>query len=836
VHSDFLRKNFAAELNKTIFMRKIMLLLTGFVLLAFSSIAQSIKGTVKDSDGKTIANASVSLLNAKDSSVIKLAVTNTTGQYEFKNIKDGRYIANVAFVGYAAAYSPAFEVSGSSDVNVAAVTISKLSADLQNVTVTARKPIIEVKADKTILNVENSINSVGSDALELLRKAPGVLVDKDDNISLSGKNGVQIYIDGKPSPLSGQDLAYYLKSLQSTQIEAIEVITNPSAKYEAEGNAGIINIRLKKNKSFGTNGSVNAGYNMGIYPKYNAGFSLNHRNKHVNIFGNYNYNKNKNEGFMNIYRVQLDTVFDQHSKMLFSNQSHNFKAGMDYIINNRSTVGVMVNGNISNPHFSNQSNTTITYQPTKVTDRILKADNNSVSHRSNVNGNLNYHFADTSGHVFDVNADYGYYEIKSDQYQPNFYYDPTGADLENQYIYNMIAPTKIDIYSLKIDYEQKFMKGTLGYGGKISYVKTTNNFDRYNVFTNGKFLDTLRSNDFNYKENINAAYVNYNRQFKAFMIQAGVRVENTHSEGISNGYRWSNGAYVTYDSSFKRDYTDFFPSAAITYNKNPKNQWGLSYSRRIDRPAYQDLNPFEFKLDEYTYQKGNTQLQPQYTHSLSLTNTLNYKLTTRLSYSHVDDVFSQIIDTADKSKTFISKKNLATQDIVSLNISMPWQKKWYSVFANVNGYYSHYKANFGTGRTIDLDVYAVNVYAQQTFKLAKTTTLEVSGFYSSPSIWQGTFKSGQIWSIDAGLQQTFMKGKATAKATVTDIFQTLRWSGTSDFAGQYMHVRGGNESRQLRISLVYRFGSSQVKAARQRKTGAEDESQRVGSQGGGIGN
>src|SRR5690349_335718 len=221
-------------------MRRIIPLLSGFVLLAFSSIAQSIKGMVKDADGKIIANASVSLLNAKDSSVIKLAVTNATGQYEFKNIKNGHYITNVAFVGYAVAYSPVFEVSGSGDVNVAAVTISKLSADLKNVTVTAKKPIVEVKADKTILNVENSINSVGSDALELLRKAPGVLVDKDDNISLSGKNGVQIYIDGKPSPLTGQDLAYYLKSLQSTQIEAIEVITNPSAKYEAEGNAGII--------------------------------------------------------------------------------------------------------------------------------------------------------------------------------------------------------------------------------------------------------------------------------------------------------------------------------------------------------------------------------------------------------------------------------------------------------------------------------------------------------------------------------------------------------------------------------------------------------------------
>jgi len=227
-------------------MRRIIPLLSILVLFGFASVAQNIKGNVKDGDGKGITNASVSLLNAKDSSVVKLAVTDQNGQYEFKNIKDGRYITNVSFVGYKASYSSIFEVSGSGDINIPLVVITKLTGDLKNVTVTAKKPIVEVKADKTILNVENSINAVGSDALELLRKSPGVLVDKDDNVSLAGKNGVKIYIDGKPSPLSGTDLAYYLKSLQSSQIESIELITNPSAKYEAEGNAGIINIRLKK--------------------------------------------------------------------------------------------------------------------------------------------------------------------------------------------------------------------------------------------------------------------------------------------------------------------------------------------------------------------------------------------------------------------------------------------------------------------------------------------------------------------------------------------------------------------------------------------------------------
>ncbi|MEP7318951.1 MAG: TonB-dependent receptor [Panacibacter sp.] len=816
-------------------MKKILPVLSLLFLCAFTVSAQNISGIVKDADGKNIANANVSLLNEKDSSVIKLAVSGKDGVYKFTSIKDGRYFASISYVGFKAACSPVFEVVGNGDVNVAAVTLSKLSGELKNVTVTAKKPMIEVRADKTIFNVENSINAVGSDALELLRKSPGVLVDKDDNLSLAGKNGVQVYIDGKPSPLSGTDLSSYLKSLQSSQIEAIEIITNPSAKYEAAGNAGIINIRLKKNKTFGTNGSVNAGYNIGVYPKYNTGIALNHRNKKINLFGNYNYNNSKNENYISLYRRQLDTLFDQRSVMNMKNTSNGFKAGADYFASKSSTIGVMVNGNFSDNTIGNKGVTPISYIPTGIVDRILIADNSSAMNRDNINFNLNYRYADTSGRELNMDADYGYYDIKSDQYQPNFYYDPTGSTLQDQYIYNMIAPTNIDIYSFKTDYEQNYKKGRLGIGGKTSFVKTDNDFQRFNVYNTGKVKDTLRSNVFNYKENINALYVNYNKQYKGIMIQAGLRAENTNSEGQSTGLKFDGGEYVPYDSTFKRNYTDLFPSAAVTFNKNPMNQWGVSYSRRIDRPAYQDLNPFEFKLDEYTFQKGNTQLRPQYTNSIAVTNTYKYKLTTTLNYSHVNDVFSQLIDTAEKSKTFITKKNLAKQDIISLNISMPFQYKWYSVFANVNTYYTHYNADFGEGRKINLDAYAVNVYAQQTFKLGKTTTAEVSGFYTSPSIWQGTFKSTAMWSVDAGLQQSVLKGKATIKASVTDIFKTLHWQGVSDFAGQYLKASGGFESRQFRLNFNYRFGNNQVKAARQRKTAADDESKRIGNQGGGIG-
>ena len=816
-------------------MRKYYLLLLGFLLSSSLIMAQTISGTIKDEQGKTLSGASVALKKLKDSSIAKLAVTNSSGRYEFPSTQAGNYFLNVTYVGHATKNSASFEFSGAGDMTAPELSLSKVSGNLQEVTVVSRKPVIEVRADKTIMNIEGSVNAVGQDALELLRKSPGVIVDRDDNISLSGKNGVQVYIDGRPTPLSGKDLSEYLKTIQSAQIEAIELITNPSAKYDAAGNAGIINIRLKKNKSFGTNGSMSAGFNIGTFPKYNGGLALNHRNKKVNIFGNYNYNNNHNESYMNLYRVQLDTLFDQQGTMTFRNRSHGFKGGLDYFLNSKQTVGVMVNGNFNKNSFANYGRTPISYKPTGEIDRVLVADNSSHGKRENMNFNLNYRFADTSGHELNMDADYGFYNLDNNQFQPNYYFDPTGTVLQSSRIYNMIAPTDIDIYSFKTDYEQNLKKGRLGMGMKTSYVKSGNDFQRYNVMPSIKSLDTLRSNTFSYKENVNAVYLNYNRPFKGFLIQAGVRVENTNSEGISTGFSWNNG-YVRYDSTFKRNYTDVFPSAAITFNKKPTSQLSITYSRRIDRPAYQDLNPFEFKLDEYTYQKGNPYLRPQYSNIFGLAHTYKYKLTTQLTYTHVKDVFTQLIDTAEKSKAYITKKNLATQDIINLSISYPFQWKWYTMFTTASTYYSHYKADFGTGREVDLDVVAYNFYSQHSFKLNKTLTAEVSGFYSSPSIWQGTFKSKEMWGIDAGLQKVILKGKANVKASVSDIFQTMKWGGTSNFAGQYLKAGGGWESRQFKLYLTYRFGSTQVKAARQRKTGLEDENKRVGSQGGGISN
>lgn len=811
-------------------MRKLLLAVVT-VLVAFSADAQ-VKGRVTDAEGKPLAGATISLL--KDSVVVKLAVSLADGSFSISGIKEGKYHVTASHVGFVTSASASFQ--GNTDVSIPELRLKKAAADLQQVTVTARKPMVEMKADRTVLNVEGTINATGSDALELLRKAPGVTVDKDDNLSVAGKNGVQVYIDGRPSPLSGADLATYLKTVQSAQIESIEIITNPSAKYEAAGNAGIINIRFKKNKAFGTNGSANAGWNIGTYAKYNAGININHRNAKINVYGNYNYNQSTNEANMDIYRVLADTLFDQHGRNLFAVRSHNFKTGIDYTLSRQSTIGAIINGTLSEPTLATASSTDIIFRGTSSIDRVLRASNSSDLRRDNLNFNLNYNYTGKTGQSLVVNADYGYYDNNTNQYQPNTYYSAAGYKL-SEVAYRMISPTKIHISSVKADYEQNFAKGKLGVGGKSAYITTDNDFSRYTVTASGDVYDKDRSNRFRYTENINALYLNYNRSWKGFTLQAGLRGEQTSSEGTSTGLKNVAGNYVNTSSGFRRNYTDLFPSAAVTFNKNPMKQWTLSYSRRIDRPNYQDLNPFEMKLDEYTFQKGNTALRPQYTNSFGIAHTYRYKLNLSLNYSHVKDIFTQLLDTAEQSKTFISKQNLATQDVVALNISYPFMYKSFMSFVNVSSNYSKYRANYGAGRTIDADAFGFTLYNQNSYKFGKTKswTAEVTGFYNAPTIYQSSFRGKSLWSVDMGMQKQVLKGKGTVKASVSDVFHTMRFRGWQEFAGQRSDLSTRWESRQFKLAFTFRFGSNTVKAAKQRSTGAEDESKRAQQGSGGIG-
>ncbi len=798
------------------------------LLLAFQfSIAQStINGKLTDNQKKPIKAATVSLLKLKDSSLVKTDVTNEEGRFEITTKLVGKFLLGYSAVGYAKQTSAPIELTGSTQLSMPNVLLVAEATQLKEVTVVSKKPMIEVKADKTIFNVENSINATGSNAMELLQKSPGIMVDNNDNISMKGKTGVRIYIDGKMTQLDSKSLADYLKSINSNDIEAIEMISNPSAKYDASGNAGVINIRLKKNKKYGTNGNASLGFVQGVTPKGNAAVSLNYRDKKVNLFSNLSANVGNYENTMFLKRTQNDTFFNQSSVHVSKNESINAKVGADYFATKYSTVGIIATGNFSNNDFASSGATPIYYvgNGNNTYVKTLQAQNTIPGNRTNTNLNLNYRFADTSGNEVNIDADYGLFRGKGNSYQPNYYFDANGSLLYS-FIYRNNTPTDIDIYTFKADAEHRLGKGKLGYGIKASYVKTTNTFDFFQDNAAGvpsKLLD--RSNGFKYTENVNAFYVNYQTQLsKKWSIQTGLRAEQTNSLGELTR---ADGQTQT-DDKVDRHYLDLFPSAALTYVANAKHTLNLTYSRRIDRPSYQDLNPFENKLDELTYQKGNAFLRPQYTDNVELTHTLMGFLNTTVGYSHVKDYATEVTDTTNSNATFVQQQNLATQQILSFNIGSPLPiKKWWNGYANFWYNYQMFKGQINSNK-VSVNIPMYGAYMQHTFTLGHDYQAEISGWYNGPSIWGATWRTRPQGGIDLGVQKALLQKKATLKLSVTDILFTAPWKANNNFGGMVINGGGTWESRTVRLNFSYRFGNNQVKAARQRSTGIESESKRI---------
>jgi iron complex outermembrane recepter protein len=795
------------------------------LLLSMQSMAQAagkIRGIVTDSKNKGLASVTVSLLQAKDSGMVKADASNAEGKFEIPVLKSGDYLLSFTAVGFEKKYSAVYTLTEGQNITAATEVLTAASAKLQGVTVTSKKPMIEVKADKTVFNVEASINATGSNALELLQKSPGIQVDNNDNISMKGKTGVRVYVDGKMMQLDTKDLAAYLKSINSNDIEAIEMITNPSAKYDASGNAGIVNIRLKKNKKFGTNGSVNLGFVQGFTPKGNGSVNLNYRDKKINVFGNVGSNLGKYRNELNLYRIQKDTIYDQQSVNISNDKSINVKAGADFFVNNKNTIGFLATTNFSNTDWSSNGNTNIYYNPTGNFVKQLQAVNTVPGKRTNANFNVNYRYADTSGTEVNFDADYGLFSGTGRSYQPNNYFNSS-----NNFLYSVInrnyTPTDIDIYTAKLDVEQKLGKGKLGYGAKTSFVTTKNTFDFFNEVAGVPVKQLDRSNSFTYKENVNAAYVNYQRQLnEKWSIQTGLRMEQTSSDG---NLTRADGL-VQADNRVKRNYVNLFPSAAVSWNINQKHSLNLTYSRRIDRPTYQDLNPFENKLDELTFEKGNAFLRPQYTDNVELTHTFMGFINTTAGYSYVKDYATQATDTTANA-TFVQQKNLARQQIVSFNIGAPTPiKKWWNGYVNLWYNYQMFNGFIGENK-IKQNVPTYGAYLQQSFSLGKDYSAEISGWFNGPSVWGGTWKTKPQGGVDVGLQKQVLKKQATIKISATDIFFTSPWNATSNFGGLYIRGGGNWESRTLRLTFSWRFGSNQIKNSRDRKTGLESEAKRI---------
>ena len=801
--------------------------ITALLLLSLSYIyvnAQtgSISGTIYELENLPALYANVILQSPTDSSMIKGGIADENGIFSLQSIPYGQYQIMVSYIGFENYYSPVFELN-TKNYELPQIALKEMSNELATLTVTAQRPILEMKPDKMVFNVEGPINNSGSNGLELLRKSPGVMVDNNNNVNLLGKSGVKIFIDGKESPLSGDDLAAFLQTLQSDQINAIEIITNPSAKYDAEGNAGIINIKLKKNKNLGANANLSLSYAKGIAANVYSSINGNYRSEKVNVFGNYGYNWENGINYLHMYQEQAGQYFDAHSDMSDKSDNHSYKFGADYFISDKSTIGFLTNGYSSDWIFNSTSRTPISKIGNSSIERILIANSEGLGTRKNNNYNVNYRFDNGKERTLNIDLDYGSFKNDNEQSQPNFYYDGTETNILTERTYFTNSPTDINIYTAKLDYEQPALKGKLGMGVKSAFVTTDNTFDFYNVLENIKELDEGLSSKFVYKENVNAAYVNYSTKIKKLGINSGLRAEQTMWTGDLTTYMADN------DSINTASYIDFFPSIAFSYQLNEKNGFNLSYSRRINRPSYQDLNPFQDKLDERTSEKGNPFLSPEYTNNFQLQHSFSYQLTTTLNYSRTNNVITRLvdIDSNNPEGNFITWENLASQDHYSISLASPITiTKWWSSYTNLNLYHMHNKADYGNGKTIDLKATTFNMYTQHTFQLPYDASLEVSSWYVSPSIWGGNFEMDSMFDISMGIQKKILQDKGKIKFSVSDIFKTNDWSGTSQLGELYTDASGGWDSRKVNLTFSYMFGNNNVKS-RNRSTGLESENSRI---------
>jgi outer membrane cobalamin receptor len=808
-----------------------------FLLLSFFARAQytgKISGKVVDESSKEVISATISLLKGKDSSLVKTAVSDKNGAFEFLGIKEGEYFVTISSIGFKKNASEKFSVVNN-DISLPPFTLTAIEKGLSGVTITAQKPFVETKIDRTVVNVDASPTSAGATAMEVLEKSPGIIVNGEGQISLRGKEGVIVMMDGKPTFLSPTDLANLLRNMPASALDQIEIMTNPSSKYDAAGNSGVINIKTKKGRAGGFNGSIMVGATTSIYnldgktyfiPKSQNSINFNYRKNKLNFFGNYNPNYFRGRNTMQfesrLINNRMETIgFGKtETRFRFGNFNQTAKLGLDWFANKKNVFGVVISGFDFDGH-PEPSTVAELYKPNReLRQRLLSYTDNNISFR-NFTANINWkHSFDSTGRELTMDADYSIFRNETRMLLTTDYYD-SSLMYKGQTFLRGFLPTSIDIYSFKADYVQPFKNGRFEAGIKISYVNNDNLVDYDRSFIKDQWeRDIIRSNHFLYKENINAGYINFSKQVKKWSFQAGLRVENTIGEGNQ----------VTTKTKFRRDTTNFFPTAYLSYAANQKHTVTLSYGRRINRPNYQDLNPFIFFLDTLSYRKGNIFLKPQLSHNMELSHSFMGKFVTTFNFNQTDNVISQIIKPENDTSLirFLTVDNVAKFWNYGLAITAPFKiNKWWNLNIFGNVFNNRFKGVVDTFN-VDLSKTSFSINITNSFTISKGFTAEISGFYRYKGL-NNLSIGDPVYRMAFGLQKQVMKGKGTVRLNVVDPFAWQVFTGFNRYAlvdGTYSFRP---DIRQVTATFTWRFGSNgQNNQPRNRTTSSQEEQNRVG--------
>jgi outer membrane receptor protein involved in Fe transport len=769
--------------------------------------------------------ANVLLLKAADSSLIKGSGTAKNGSFSFENVKPGNYIALATHVGFSDFYLPAISITPlQSDLDLKVIQLAEETKELQKVSVQARRPLLEQKIDRMVINVKNSITSAGSTALDVLERSPGVIVNRQaSSISMSGKEGVMVMINGKINYMPVSALVQMLAGMNAGNIDRIELITTPPSNLDAQGNAGYINIVLINNPDFGFNGSFSAtmGYGKGEAPA--ASINFNYRKDKINLFGDYSFAIDGRKPFFDNYRritnqadiLEFYTVTDRFPTRL----NHNLRLGLDYQVSKKTMMGLLVSAYINR---YNMHETTINrmYKNSQV-DTIIITKNKEVNNWRHAMGNINLQHTIKSGESLSFDLDYLLYHNNQPFEYTNNYYSGQDQFLFTENVHTS-KRTPINFWVGKIDYKKNIgSKSSMEAGLKVTFSKFDNDVNVERSRNNNNWqIDPDYTSYAKLRENILAAYTAYNfHPGDKTSAKLGLRYE----------YINSNLGTVLVKNIVDRHYGRLFPSFFISRKINDNQTLNFSYSRRINRPTFNDMAPFIFFFDPNTFFSGNPALQPAISENVKTDFTYK-KFLVSLSYSYDNNSIAGFQSRIDPktNKQVIFAENLDYLQTTSLVLALPLSlTKWWSMQNNITGTWQQ-------ARTTDIDIAPVtiqltnlNIMTMQNFQLPQSFSIELSAFYQSASIF-GRYKVEPFGKVDIGLQKKFKNNNERLRLAITDIFSTFKWVWLTNTKSQNFSKTTLQFSR-VTVNLTYSrsFGRNTVQAARNRNTGSTEERGRV---------
>ncbi|WP_286774852.1 MULTISPECIES: outer membrane beta-barrel family protein [Sphingobacterium] len=799
--------------------RYFYLLLLNFLITSFAYAQVKVTGKVHVENNVPLASATAYLMKAKTTVILKAVVTDENGEYQFSDIQAGSYYVEAKMVGYTTNKSNVFNIS-KSDHKVPAILLNTDTRKLQEVAVEGKRPMVESKPGKLVLNVENSPLAAGNNALDIVQRAPGVSLDNNNNLQLMGQSGVSVTIDGRQTYMSGEQLVNFLKSTDGNQIKSVEVITTRAAKDDAEGAVGTINIVLKKNRMEGFNGTFNMTAGRGEKFRGNSSLSLNYKKNNTTVFGSYAYSDEKSHRKLLLDRVIQNkgekTYFKQRSILDEKEQNHSYRFGVEQRTSARNTLTVQFNGSNNIEYNDNDSKTNVGKSFTTL-DSLLISTSQFKELFDRYSANLNNEFRiDSNGRKLTLDLDWSKFKSSKRVGYNNQYFDGQMNAITPEEIQRSRMPIGIDIYVAKLDYEQPLSKvSKLEMGAKYSNVTSDNDLTFEDFLNNSWINNEKRTNHFVYKEQIAAGYIDYNNTIGKWGLKVGARGEYTFSDGNS----------LTLNKQVKRNYFKLFPNANLTYTLHENHILSLGYARKITRPNYRQLNPFDYFIDKLTFERGNPYLNPQFSNEF----TLNYTLMQRYNVTlGINDVRDAIVESMGQDsvlkQTWVIRENLGKNLTAYLNLNIPVTvSKIWSMNNNITGIHFNFDGMV-SGYPLKRTSFLLQATSMHNLKLAKSLSANVNLRYFSPFNYN-VYDMKARWDMEVGATKTFKDQRSSLKLAVSDLFNTGNQNLKTNFGDFDSSIRQYQDRRVVRLTYSYKFGN--LKNNYRKKDTSNEEKERA---------